>query len=110
MIDYRSIGKRIRRNRNRLGMTQEILAEKVNVSIPHISRMENGTAKPSLQTLVDICNTLNISIDDLMQDNLSAVKPSLYGRLGQILEDCSIDELNLIIDVVETIVRNIRKQ
>lgn len=109
MIDYHSIGKNIRKHRNRLGMTQEILAEKINVSIPHISRMENGSAKPSLQTLVDICNVLDISIDTLMQDNIPAAKRGANSRLDEVLASCSAEELDMITDVVNVILRNMRK-
>lgn len=109
MIDYRAIGKRIRSNRDRLGITQEYLAEKANVSIPHISRIENGTSKPSLQVLVDICNVLNITIDDLMQDSLPAVKSKIEGRLGQVITDCSVDELDMLVNLIETVLRDARK-
>lgn len=109
MIDYNSIGKCIRKNRDRLGMTQESLAEKINVSIPHISRMENGSAKPSLQTLVDICNALNITIDDLMQDSISAAREKKSGPLAEILATCSEAELEMITDVIKVILYNMRK-
>lgn len=108
MIDYLTIGKRIRHNRDRMGITQEYLAEKINVSIPHVSRIENGTSKPSLQVLVDICNALNITIDDLMQDSLPAVKQKIEGRLGDILADCSVDELDMISHLAETVLRDAR--
>ncbi len=39
MIDYMSIGKRIRINRHNTGMTLELLAEKVNISPPYIRRI-----------------------------------------------------------------------
>lgn len=109
MINYNAIGKYIRKNRDRLGMTQETLAEKINVSIPHISRMENGSAKPSLQTLVDICNALNITIDDLMQESVPAAKEKRSGPLLEILASCSEAELDMITDVVKVILYNMRK-
>jgi len=108
MIDYVSIGKRIQKNRHRCGMTQEVLAEKVNISVPHVSRIENGGSSPSLQTLVDICNVLGITIDDLMQDSLPAAKPRLSRRLEEALEGCSAAELNFIANVIPPLLREIR--
>lgn len=108
MIDYPSIGKRIQKLRRTRGITQETLAEKVNVSIPHISRIENGFSSPSLQTLVDICNVLGITIDDLMQDSLPATKPSINKRLEAALSDCTAAELNFITNVIPTLLREIR--
>ncbi len=108
MIDYLSIGKRIKKNRLSRGITQEVLAERVNVSIPHISRIENGFSSPSLQTLVDICNVLGITIDDLMQDSLLAAKPHMNKRLEELLVDCTATELNFIANVIPALLREIR--
>lgn len=109
MIDYVSIGKQIKKNRLNRGMTQEVLAEQVNISIPHISRIENGSSSPSLQTLVDICNTLDITIDDLMQDSLPAVKKRIGGRLESLLADCTTAEMNMIVNVVDVLLQEIRE-
>lgn len=108
MIDYISIGMRIKKNRNMLGITQEALAEEINISVPHISRIETGSAKPSLQTLVDICNALHITIDDLMRENLPAVRKNSEGKLGEVVADCSVEELDMLADVAQTILYNVR--
>jgi len=108
MIDYVSIGKRIQKNRRRCGITQEVLAERVNVSVPHVSRIENGGSSPSLQTLVDICNVLGITIDDLMQDSLPAARPHLSKRLEELLVDCSAAEMNFITNVIPALLRELR--
>ncbi|MBD5084811.1 MAG: helix-turn-helix transcriptional regulator [Clostridiales bacterium] len=108
MIDYRSLGRRVRYNRDRLGFTQEKLAEKINVSIPHISRIENGTSQPSLQVLIDLCNALDITIDELLQDSLSAARRKKECRLEEILSDCSLDELDMISNLAESVLRDAR--
>lgn len=108
MIDYSSIGKRIKKNRLSCGITQEVLAEKVNVSIPHISRIENGFSSPSLQTLVDICNVLGITIDDLMQDSLPAAKMRFNRQLEGLLVDCSPAELKFLTNVIPALLHEIR--
>lgn len=109
MIDYASIGKQIKKNRLNQGMTQEVLAEKVNISIPHISRIENGSSSPSLQTLVDICNALDITIDNLMQDSLPAARKRIGGRLETILADCTTAEMNMIVNVIDILLQEIRE-
>lgn len=108
MIDYLSIGKRIKKNRRSRGITQEVLAEKVNVSIPHISRIENGFSSPSLQTLVDICNVLGITIDDLMQDSLPAAQLRFRRPLEELLADCSPAELKFLTNVIPALLRELR--
>jgi len=108
MIDYLSIGKRIRVNRHNVGMTQETLAEKVNVSPPYISRIENGSSSPSLQTLVDICNALNITIDDLMQESLPAARRRIGSQLDELLVHCTSAETNMIVNIVRVLIQEIR--
>lgn len=112
MINYASIGNRVQRIRRNLGMTQEVLAEKINVTPTHISRIETGTSSPSLQTLVDICNVLGITIDDLMRDSLSA-RPNINRLLEELLSDCSKAELNFLANVIPTLLyelRNMKEQ
>ena len=50
-IDYILIGKRIKAARKALGMTQEKLAEELDVSIGYISQVERGVTKISLDLL-----------------------------------------------------------
>lgn len=108
MIDYVSIGKRIKGIRLMRGITQEKLAETVNISVPHVSRIENGWASPSLQTLVDICNALDITIDSLMQDSLPAARKNLMGALGEVVADCTAEELNMLAEIAQSILRSVR--
>ena len=53
-MDYYAIGQRIRKFRKACGLSQEELAEKVGISTTHMSHIETGNTKLSLQVLVDI--------------------------------------------------------
>lgn len=46
-----------------LGLTQDFVAEKLNINPSHISNIEGGRAKPSLTALVNIANVLHCSVD-----------------------------------------------
>lgn len=63
-FDYQDVGRQIRLRRNKLGLTQRQLADKVPCSLTYISRIENG-AKPSLEVLVRIAHILDLSLDTL---------------------------------------------
>lgn len=67
-MDYRKIGERIRKYRKIRGFSQEILAEKINISVTHMSHIETGNTKLSLVVFMDIVNALEISADDLLLD------------------------------------------
>lgn len=107
MINYISIGNRVQKLRRSQGMTQEVLAEKINVTPTHVSRIETGTSSPSLQTLVDICNVLGITIDELMQDSIAA-RPGVDRRLEAVLSDCSGAELDFLANVIPALLRELR--
>ena len=58
-MNYEEIGKRIREYRKLKNLSQEQLAEKINISTTHMSHIETGSTKLSLQVLVDIAKVLN---------------------------------------------------
>lgn len=60
------ISKRIKKRRNELGMTQEDLAEKVNVSRVYIGYVEQGRNTPSLEILEKIAKALKVKVSDLV--------------------------------------------
>lgn len=61
MID---VGKRIKTLRNEKGLSARSLASKADLDPSQISKIENGTSKPSLDALQRICEVLDISISD----------------------------------------------
>jgi len=57
-MDYYKIGQKIRKYRKLNGLSQEELAEKVGISVTHMSHIETANTKLSLQVLVDISKGL----------------------------------------------------
>lgn len=104
-IDYRAIGKRIRKRRKEVKMSQERLAELIDVSIPHMSNIENGKTKFSLQVLIDLANALDTTPDVLMLDHLkneSSARGMILVEIGRMLEGCTPVQMNLIEETVRT--------
>jgi len=69
-----NIGKIIQERRKELDITQESLAEKLNVSRPTISNWETGRNYPDIQMIVSISNILDISLDDLLKGDVVTVE------------------------------------
>ena len=65
------IGSRIRTAREENNLTQEELAEKVGMSKNAISNIENGCVEAQFKNIILITKALNISIDYLVQDDVS---------------------------------------
>lgn len=77
-IDYPALGKRIAFFRNQSHLTQEDFAYEVHLSRQYISQLETAACRPSLETIVEIANTLGVSTDDLLVDS-----PPSYRYPGQ---------------------------
>ena len=109
MVDYKDIGMRVRTARLQKKMTQEKLAEAVGVGTTHISHIETGNSIPSLQTLIDIINTLDCSADELLCIEVQKARPEYYAWLSELLDDCSAVELKLITDMVVNLKTSMRR-
>jgi transcriptional regulator with XRE-family HTH domain len=64
----KEIGARCKQARVASGLTQEKLAEKLNVSTQYLSDMERGVVGLSLLTLIDLSNLLSVTTDYLLKD------------------------------------------
>lgn len=65
-MDYEKLGDNIRVYREFRGFTQEKLAELSNISEKHLSKIERGKINIKLDTLVNIANALNMSVDKVL--------------------------------------------
>lgn len=104
-MDYITLGKNISRIRLKKHLTQEQLAEKINVSTVFISQIETSVRKPSLETVYKISLALNTTIDTLIGN--STLK-SKYDEISKILNDKSDVELCFIIGILKEICSNIK--
>lgn len=66
-INEKKIGENIKEARIRKGYTQEMLAERVDLSSKYVSRIELGMSGMRLQLLTKICNVLDVSIEDIIR-------------------------------------------
>lgn len=84
-IDYVEMGKRIRIKRKSMKITQEKLAEKVDVVPSYISEIERGTSICSLEVLVRIAKILELNLDNLIRGvNISNVDTTFKELLNEI--------------------------
>ncbi len=62
-----SLGSKIRQLRKERGLTQEQLAEKLNIDNKHLSRIEKGIHKPTYHVILKLAEVLNINIYDFSE-------------------------------------------
>lgn len=92
-VNYEDVGNKIRERRNFLKVTQENLANDINVSASFISDIENGRRKMSLETMIKISIALKTSLDYFVLDNVKDIKTKnniKFDKLKNILE--TVDE------------------
>lgn len=97
-VNYRLIGLRLGQRRKELNLTQKKLGEKMHISSPHISAIENATKQPSLETLLEFCNVLNINIDYLLSGTIySDIDEQIIDKLKL----CSLEKRKLISKIID---------
>ncbi len=66
---YKKLGKNIKNKRMQLGYTQQELADRIGKGLNFVGKIEVAFSKPSLDTVIDIANALNVEIKDLFTFN-----------------------------------------
>src|SRR5574344_458161 len=98
-LNYKKIGKKIKRLRQQQKLSQEIFAEKCNLSSSYISYIEQGHKKISLNSIVKIAEFLNVAVDLLLNEQ----------KLNILISDCDFFEKQIIYDVANTTKNSIRR-
>ena len=66
MLNSIKVGNFIMAKRKEAGLTQQQLAEKLNVSFQAVSKWENGAAYPNIEILSELSNCLNVTVDEIL--------------------------------------------
>ncbi|MEF2244230.1 helix-turn-helix domain-containing protein [Paenibacillus sp. IITD108] len=98
---YEKLGKRIREERLKLNLTQEKLAEKVDVSEAYIGQIERGERSMSLDTLIKLSNKLGVTVDFLLSDSVDFKEDQFLGQLRQIMLNRSTNEKQMTLDIIK---------
>ena len=110
-MDLIKIGKFISLKRKEKNLTQSELAEKLNITDRAVSKWENGVCLPDVGTMPELCNLLDISINDLfsgeevdMKDNEKKLEENLL-EMTKLKEESDKRLLNLevVIGIIITI-------
>ena len=82
MLDNKKIRTFISTTRKSLGMTQQQLADKLNVTFQSVSKWESGTAYPSTEILCDLATALGVSVDEILRGEKKDVDNLSYSKAG----------------------------
>ncbi len=82
MLDSIKVGNFIMEKRKALGLTQQQLADKLNISFQAISKWENGTTYPNIEILRDLAIVLEVSVDEILAGSEKDVEGLSYSKAG----------------------------
>ncbi len=103
-LDYTIIGERLKKARLEKNLTQEQLAEQIDVSIAFLSRVERGSSHVNLKRLTQICNVLGISEGTILNGVSEDSNNYLRADFQEILEKATPEKQKLIYKIAELIV------
>lgn len=66
MLDSEIVGRAIAYFRNKKGLSQEVLSGLADIGRSHLSAIERGERKPTLETLYRLCVAMDINMSDVM--------------------------------------------
>ena len=94
------VGKRIQDARKAIGMTQADLADKLDISVSHMSSIETGRANFGVETLMKITEILQVSADSLLRTDIPEVSVIYAGDLDALLKDCTAEEVESMMNML----------
>lgn len=111
-INNEIIGRNIKQARKRCGLTQEVLCEKLNITINHLSNVERGAKSMGLSTLAYTAEVLHTTLDELVF-GASGKEKSLEGEelkrnIKYYLERMNDSQLEYTLKQIEVFVNTIR--
>lgn len=105
-LDFKAIGLKIKERRQAVGITQESIANKLDVNPSHISNIECGRANPSLTALIKIANLLQCSVDYFISGEYTYKvdkdrEQTLDDKIMDKLKYCDSDKKNRVLKMID---------
>ena len=102
-IDYSVIGSRIKEARLSKNLTQEELADEIDISVAFLSRVERGNSHINLKRLNQLCDLLDVSEGYLLNGASSSSENYLDKEFTDLIKSVSPEKQKLIYNVAKTI-------
>lgn len=99
-MDRKTLGKRIRQERIRSGLTQEQVAEYINVSTAYIGLIERGERSVTLEKLILLAGCFHVSVDYLLQDFVPPTPSAQELQLQALWNSASPEERDWLLSIL----------
>lgn len=95
------IGRQIKRLRARLKLTQDKLAEKVNISPKYLSNIERGLENPTLDTFIRLAKSLNVDLWELFAPDIDLSSKALNKKIKNLINETNEEQLYLVMRLLQ---------
>lgn len=104
------LGNTIRQARLNSKMTQEELAEAVQITPTHLKHIESEHRKPSVDVLFALVSILHFSLDAILIPETDPVQTGKIHEITSLISDCTNDELDILLAALHELDRQKRTQ
>lgn len=102
-MDRTALGKRIREERIHCGMTQEQVAEYINVSTTYVGLIERGERSVTLEKLILLARCFHVTIDYLLADFIPLSNSMQDKMLLSLWNSAGEQERNMILSIIQSV-------
>jgi len=106
MSGKKTLGAKIKLLRTTMGLSQEKLAELIDINTRNLSKIETDLSFPSAENLYKLSKVLNFDINEIFEDNFkgkSVPKNTQIAKLIAEINDLSEEDLKIVAGLVKTI-------
>lgn len=108
-LNFSIIGVRLKQARLNKKITQEKLAEMIDVSVTYISRIERGSTNINLKRLSELCDILEVSEGEILNGTSNNSPSYLNKEFNNLLKSCPPEKIDLIYKMAELIINYDKK-
>lgn len=99
-FDQQTVGRRIKKVRERLGLTQEGAAERTVITGQYWSLLENGRYQGSVGAYLQVASALGLTMDDLFYDDAEALRVRKAYSEDGLFVGCTASEKAIISEMI----------
>ena len=101
------LGKRIKEARRLARLTQEKLAEKINISTVYLGEIERGNKMPSIPVFIAIAQALNVSCDYLLRDSADTGAVYVNNEITEKLKGLTVKQRKTVLEIINAYIKNL---
>lgn len=111
MLKKGQLGNAIRTARIRLNLSQEELAERIEITPTHLKHIESEHRKPSIEVLIRLMETLHFSLDELVFPVAANERQDyLRTQIISLLQTCTSNQLEIVNDLIYSLIKHTETQ